>query len=251
MDSKNKFIQRYRQYIKRILSKKKKINYVTVLIPCIKEDENLKFLLPKIKKVLYKYQYEIVVIGSKLKRDDSELISKNNLVKFIRRKNNDNYGEAIRAGFRISKAEKIIVMDADGSHDPNFLVNLLHFSNSYELVIASRYIEGGDTENNYFLIFLSKILNICYSILLNISIKDISNSFRCYDARIIKNLKLYCNHFDILEEIIYKIIKNNKSVTIIELPFTFKKRKYGRSKRNLFLSIVYFVTLIKIKFFYK
>jgi dolichol-phosphate mannosyltransferase len=227
---------------------KKIINDVAVLIPCIEEDKNLSFLLPKIKKVLHNYRYEIIVIGSKFKKDNSELISKNNLVNFIRRKDNDNYGQAIRAGLKVSKSKKIIVMDADGSHDPNFLVNLLNFSNSYDLVIASRYVEGGNTENNFFLIFLSKILNICYSILLNISIKDISNSFRCYDAKIIKNLKLNCNHFDILEEILFKIIKNNKSVKIIELPFSFKKRKYGKSKRNLFLAIVYFVTLIKIKF---
>lgn len=221
---------------------------VTVLIPCIEEDKNLQFLLPKIKKILYKYKYKIIVVGSQFKKDNAEAICKNHSVNFVRRKKNNNYGEAIKIGFKIFNSKKVIVMDADGSHDPSFITNMLKFSKFNDLVIASRYVKGGDTKNNFFLIFLSKLLNICYSVILNISIKDISNSFRCYDAKIIKNLKLYCNHFDILEEILFKIIKKNRFVKIIEIPFVFKKRKYGKSKRNLFFAISYLITLIKIKF---
>jgi len=222
---------------------------VTVLIPCIEEDKNLQFLLPKIKKILYKYKYKIIVVGSQFKKDNAEAICKKHSVNFVRRKKNNNYGEAIKIGFKILNSKKIIVMDADGSHDPSFITNMLKFSKFNDLVIASRYVKGGDTKNNFFLTFLSRLLNICYSVILNISIKDISNSFRCYDAKIIKNLKLHCNHFDILEEILFKIIKKNRFVKIIEIPFVFKKRKYGKSKRNLFFAISYLITLIKIKFF--
>ena len=222
---------------------------VTVLIPCIEEDKNLQFLLPKIKKILYKYKYKIIIVGSQFKKDNAEAICKKHSVNFVRRKKNNNYGEAIKIGFKILNSKKIIVMDADGSHDPSFITNMLKFSKFNDLVIASRYVKGGDTNNNFFLIFLSRLLNICYSVILNISIKDISNSFRCYDAKIIKNLKLHCNHFDILEEILFKIIKKNRFVKIIEIPFVFKKRKYGKSKRNLFFAISYLITLIKIKFF--
>jgi hypothetical protein len=50
---------------------------VTVLIPCIEEDKNLQFLLPKIKKILYKCKYKIIVIGSQFKKDNAEAICKN------------------------------------------------------------------------------------------------------------------------------------------------------------------------------
>ena len=222
---------------------------VTILIPCIEEDKNLQFLLPRIKKILHKYKYKIIVIGSKFKKDNAEAICKKYSVNFIRRKKNNNYGEAIKTGFKILNSKKAIVMDADGSHDPSFITKMLKSSRFYDLVIASRYVKGGDTQNNFFLIFLSKLLNICYSVVLNISIKDISNSFRCYDVKIIKNLKLYSNHFDIIEEILFKIMKKHRHIKIIEIPFVFKKRKYGKSKRNLFLAIYYLVTLIKIKLF--
>jgi dolichol-phosphate mannosyltransferase len=222
---------------------------VTILIPCIEEDKNLQFLLPRIKKNLHKYKYKIIVIGSKFKKDNAEAICKKYSVNFIRRKKNNNYGEAIKTGFKILNSKKVIVMDADGSHEPSFITKMLKSSRFYDLVIASRYVKRGGSQNNFFLIFLSKLLNICYSVVLNISIKDISNSFRCYDVKIIKNLKLYCNHFDIIEEILFKIMKKHRLVKIIEIPFVFKKRKYEKSKRNLFLAIYYLVTLIKIKLF--
>jgi|688.fasta_scaffold114416_3 dolichol-phosphate mannosyltransferase len=222
---------------------------VTILIPCIEEDKNLQFLLPRIKKNLHKYKYKIIVIGSKFKKDNAEAICKKYSVNFIRRKKNNNYGEAIKTGFKILNSKKVIVMDADGSHEPSFITKMLKSSRFYDLVIASRYVKRGGSQNNFFLIFLSKLLNICYSVVLNISIKDISNSFRCYDVKIIKNLKLYCNHFDIVEEILFKIMKKHRLVKIIEIPFVFKKRKYEKSKRNLFLAIYYLVTLIKIKLF--
>jgi dolichol-phosphate mannosyltransferase len=222
---------------------------VTILIPCIEEDKNLQFLLPRIKKNLHKYKYKIIVIGSKFKKDNAEAICKKYSVNFIRRKKNNNYGEAIKTGFKILNSKKVIVMDADGSHEPSFITKMLKSSRFYDLVIASRYVKRGGSQNNFFLIFLSKLLNICYSAVLNISIKDISNSFRCYDVKIIKNLKLYCNHFDIVEEILFKIMKKHRLVKIIEIPFVFKKRKYEKSKRNLFLAIYYLVTLIKIKLF--
>ena len=121
---------------------------VTVLIPCIEEDKNLPFLLKKIKKILHKYKYKIIVIGSKFKKDNAEVICKNHSVNFIRRKKNNNYGEAIKTGLKILNSKKVIVMDADGSHDPSFIIKMLKSSRFYDLVIASRYVKGGDTKNN-------------------------------------------------------------------------------------------------------
>ena len=87
------------------------MNDVTVLIPCIEEDKNLQFLLPKIKKILCKHKYKIIVIGSKFKKDNSEAICKNHSVNFIRRKKNNNYGEAIKTGFKILNSKKVIVKE--------------------------------------------------------------------------------------------------------------------------------------------
>jgi dolichol-phosphate mannosyltransferase len=116
------------------------------------------------------------------------------------------------------------------------------------VVIASRYINEGSTENPYHLILLSRILNYFYSKILSLKIKDISNSFRLYRADKLKNIITFCNNFDVVEEIIYKLCKKYKNLKIIEIPYVFKKRKFGRSKRTLIFAITYFITLIKLRF---
>ena len=56
-----------------------------------------------------------------------------------------------------------------------------------------------------------------------------------------------CNNFDIIQEIIYKIYRKNKSVTITEIPYVFKKRLYGETKRNLIRFVfTYSVTLLRL-----
>ena len=43
-------------------------------------------------------------------------------------------------------------------------------------------------------------------------------------------MKLVCNHFDIIEEIIFKLQLNFKNLKIVEIPYHFKQRKYGKTK---------------------
>ncbi len=116
------------------------------------------------------------------------------------------------------------------------------------MVIGSRYIEGGFTENSPALILMSRILNMTYRIVLGLKFWDVSNSFKLYRAEQLKQLKLHCAHFDIVEEILFKMHRRFK-VNIIEVPITFKKRMFGESKRNLLLFIIEYVfTIIKLRF---
>jgi dolichol-phosphate mannosyltransferase len=118
-----------------------------------------------------------------------------------------------------------------------------------DVVIASRYCPAGATENNVLLIFMSRILNWTYSMILGIRCKDVSNSFRVYDAAQLRELKLSCNNFDVIQEILLKLSRRKSDFTIVEVPFTFKKRMFGKTKRNLMLFIMtYIFTLVRLRF---
>jgi len=65
----------------------------------------------------------------------------------------------------------------------------------------------------------------------------------------IKKLHLSCNHFDIIEEIIFKLRKNNDKIKFLEIPYHFKQRKYGKSKRNFFIIIAYLFSILKLRIF--
>jgi dolichol-phosphate mannosyltransferase len=140
-------------------------------------------------------------------------------------------------------------MDGDGSHDPEFISELWKYNDSYDLVAASRYIPGGDRDSSWHSILLSKTLNWMYSYFLNIDCKDLSNSYKLYDAKQLKALTLIGNNFDIIEEMVYKLSRNKIPFKIKEIPGLFKQRIFGKTKKNFFVFVCsYFVTILKLKF---
>jgi dolichol-phosphate mannosyltransferase len=220
---------------------------LSILIPAFDENKNLSILLPKIRFEVKVRNYEIIVVDGYLQDRKTYLVCRKNNAVYCQRKNNNSYGEAIREGINRARGDYIIIMDADFSHSPKF-INSMFLKNNFDVVIASRYINNGGTENPYHLILLSRILNYLYAKILSLKINDISNSFRLYRADKLKNIITFCNNFDVVEEIIYKLSKKYKNIKIIEIPYVFKKRKFGKSKRTLIFAITYFITLIKLRF---
>ena len=220
-------------------------------MPCYLEEENLRLLLPRLVTEVTKIgdPYEILVIDTMHAMDNTKEVCEANNVSYVQRAGGNNYGDAIRTGIDHARGEYTIFMDADGSHSPEFISKLYKYKNEYDVVIASRYIDGGSTDNNWLLILMSYITNMTYSIVLNLRYKDISNSFKLYKSDCLKELTLRCKNFDIVEEILYKIKKNYKELTVLEIPYSFKQRLFGHTKRNLFFFILtYIVTIIRLRF---
>lgn len=221
---------------------------LSVLLPSYNEEENLKTLLPQIKENLDKeenLEYEILVVDSMEKTDNTKEVCEENNVKYFNRENGNNYGDAIRTGIAKAQNDYLLIMDADGSHSPKELSKLIKDCEDYDLTIGSRYIKNGKTENNFILIFMSWMVNIAYRLCLKIKVKDISNSLRIYKAKDIKSIKLESDNFDIVEEILIKLCLTNKEYKIREVPITFEKRKQGKSKRKLVKFIFSYIKTMK------
>ena len=73
--------------------------------------------------------------------------------------------------------------------------------------------------------------------------KDVSNSMKIYKSEDLKKLNLISDNFDIIEEIIIKLI-SYKDCKIKEIPFYFKKRNEGVTKRNLIKFIFSYISTI-------
>lgn len=224
---------------------------LSVIIPAYLEEENLRIILPRLKSVLdtFSIKYEINVIDTMAAKDNSREVCLANKVNYRPREKSDFYGDAVRTGIKYAQGQKIIFMDADGSHTPEFIPQLLAYGKEYDVVIASRYIAGGMTDNSFALILMSKIVNIVYSKVLDLQCKDVSNSFKLYRSAMLKDLQLYSNNFDIVEEVLFKLKKQKKNLTIKEIPYTFKERMFGHTKRNLLVfAFSYIYSLIKLKY---
>lgn len=220
---------------------------VSVVLPAYQEEENLKLLLPRIRETLnsLKFTYEIIVVDTQDPMDNTEDVCTQWNARHVYRRNGNMYGDAIRTGIVEASGKYIVVMDCDGSHEPHELVPMLDIAESgADLVIGSRYVKGGHTDNNFVLRFMSFCVNVAYRVIFGIKVKDVSDSFRVYKSKQIKALILECNHFDLVEEILIKLVMGNSKIKIVEHPISFRKRMYGDSKRDLVKFILSYASTI-------
>ncbi len=226
---------------------------ISVAMPCYEEADNLKILLPKIQEVLngISPDTEILVVDTQTPKDQTpEICAQFNGVKYVPRHGGDNYGDAVRTAIETSSGKYVVFMDADGSHNPADIAKLYRSitSNGADIVIGSRYMKGGETDNPFVLRLMSKILNVCYRIAFGLNVYDVSDSFRIYDGGKLRSIKLVCDNFDIVEEILIRFRKRFPASKMTEIPIKFSKRLYGESKRDLVRFILsYLGTMYRLK----
>lgn len=220
---------------------------LSVVIPAYREAENLQIILPKIHEALKGMDYEVDIIDTMEALDNTEAVCHQNDVNYYHREGGNLYGDAIRTGIKVAKKDHILIMDADGSHSPSDFDKMLKNAENYDLTIGSRYVTDGKTDNPWILIFMSWMVNVCFRLALGLKVKDISDSFRIYNTADLKALKLDCDNFDLVEEMIIKLSVYHKGYRIREVPITFNKRMYGESKRDLVkFAFSYISTIVKL-----
>ncbi len=220
---------------------------LSVIIPCLKESENLKKLIPEIKKnIKKKIRFEIIVIDGTKVDYKTKQIAKQNKIKYLNRSINNDYGNAVRLGIKKSMGIYTLFMDGDFSHQPKFILKL-YDQRLNDVVIASRYTRGGKTDNGFIAELLSKMLNTFYNIVLNLNLKDVSNSYKLYRTKQLKKLDLNSNHFDIIEEIIFKLKVKNHKIKIKEIPYHFRQRRFGKTKRNFIIIVAYLFSILRLR----
>jgi dolichol-phosphate mannosyltransferase len=222
---------------------------LSVVLPAYQEADNLRRLLPVLHEVARSLtlSYEIIVVDTEQPLDDTPAICRESGTVCVPRQGGALYGHAIRTALSVARGRYVAFMDADGSHDPRFLPQLWAERGKSDLVIASRYVRGGKTENPAILIFMSLMVNVVFRIVLGLKCFDVSNSFRLYQGEALRQLTLECDNFDIIEEILIKLSAARASFRIKEVPFTFEKRKAGVTKRRLVsFALGYAATLARL-----
>lgn len=229
---------------------------ISFVIPSLYEYKNLEYLFSKLTTLFEhntNYIFEVNLVDGKNPDQKTMALCDKYGINYINREPNNFFGDAIRTGLKKCNANSkwLVIMDADGSHDPDFVNNFIQKAEQNPeigILIASRYIKGGSTENNFLLIFLSRVVNLVYKIIFSLKVNDVSNNFRMYKYEIIEGLELKENNFEIVEEILIKLNYRNKNLIIEELPFNFQKRNEGKSKRKLLpFAITFLVSIFRLK----
>lgn len=219
---------------------------ISVIIPTYNEEENLKILLPELHGILsgLKIKYELLVVDAKASQDCSEKTCFDFNAKYFRQINT-GYADAIRTGIKKSSYGLILVVDADNSQDISKIPEMYNaIMNGADIAIGSRYTKGGKTDDPPVSVFMSKLLNETYRLLLGFKEKDVSTDFRIYRKQLMTDIKTSCTNFDVIEEILFLLKRKFPDLKIVEIPIHYRQRAEGISKRQLLKFICGYIKLL-------
>jgi len=212
---------------------------VLVMLCTYNERDNLEPLLTEIFR--YVPFVDVLVVDDNSPdgtgRLADQLASKDERVHVLHREGKEGLGAATLAGFRYGLEKGydwIVNLDADFSHPPRFLPELLARTKEADVVIGSRYVPGGRIEGwGPLRHFMSRGINTYARWLLGLPVKDCSGAYRCYKAQILKQIDfdgIRSKGYSFQEEILFRC--RQVGCRFVEVPIVFEERRYGQSKIN-------------------
>lgn len=164
-------------------------------------------------------------------------------------------GTAYVDGFRWGLGrgfEVLVQMDADGSHDPRYLPDLLgELGRGADVVIGSRYVAGGGTENwGLGRRLLSRGGGLYARTILGVGVRDMTAGFACWRRAALEAIDLgtiTSNGYSFQIEMKYRALR--RGLRLVERPIVFVDRKVGQSKmsRKIFLEAITKVWQLRLK----
>jgi len=225
-----------------------------VTLPTFNEGRNIEPLIQEIRR-------QVPNIGIVVADDDSpdgtwrivEEISKRDPNLFLlRRTTHKGRGSAGVDAFRFAlkqQADAVIEMDADFSHDPKYIPQLLDRIRECDLVIGSRAVpEGRDQRSSALRKWITQLSSLYARSILGLSVKDCNSGYRCFRRRVLEAVNLntiLSTGPSIVQELLFKAHLHGFS--ICEIPIVFTEREAGESKLNLKRLLQGFLMILRLK----
>ncbi len=144
-------------------------------------------------------------------------------------------GTAYIAGFRQAldmDAAYIMTMDADFSHNPRYIPDMLQMAQNKHVVIGSRYVAGGGSRNcTWKRIMLSRLGNFVARTLLGLRARDATAGFRLYHREVLESMplgRIFSSGYSFLVEMLFMCQRRGWSIG--EVPIIFEDRRKGKTK---------------------
>jgi len=200
---------------------------LSVVIPSLNEARNLARHLPLLRESLDELgvSWQVIVVDGD-SGDDTRSVVTEAGAKYVLEPA-PGYGTAIVRGITEADGAYVITMDADLSHPVQFVRQLWEARHGADIIIASRYVEGGKAEQPWLRFQLSRVLNGFFRAGLSFPVNDMSSGFRLYRKELFRDLDLTFTNFVILVEVLLRAYQ--KGMHIREVPFHYRPRTEGTS----------------------
>ncbi len=226
---------------------------LSIIIPTFNERESIISTIKEIKKNIKEIKHEIIVVDDNSPDKTWKIVNNSKLknVKCIRKKSKRSLSSSVILGFSKAKYEYLLVMDADGQHDPKIIKQMLKKIKSNDFVNASRFMKGGGVQDwSKKRVFMSKFASLMSKPVLSSKITDPMSGFFMTKKKIFNIVKkdLLGKGYKIFLEIIFATEIQKGKVFIEEVPYSFRTRKLGESKINYKVIKEYLYMLIYFGF---
>ena len=210
-----------------------------IIIPTYNEKENLETLIETIFRLDRDIEILVVDDGSPdgTGKIADRLAEKDSRVHVIHREGKLGLGSAYLRGFRFAidrKYDLIFEMDADFSHDPDFLPAFLEKAEQCDVVLGSRYIQGVNVINwPMSRLLLSYFANVYTRVVTGLPVRDATGGFKCFHRRALESIDLdnvKSDGYSFQIEMTFKCWK--KGFRVCEIPIIFYERRKGQSKMS-------------------
>jgi dolichol-phosphate mannosyltransferase len=222
---------------------------IWVVIPTYNEAENIEAILRRTSAELDRVvpgQYRILVVDDSSPDGTGRLAealgSELDAIRVLHRDGKTGLGHAYLAGFAealAGGAELVVEMDADFSHDPRYLGDLLDAAGDADLVLGSRYVTGGGVED-WGLVrrLISRGGGLYARAILRVDIHDLTGGFKCIRREVLEAIDLdsvRAEGYVFQIEVTYRAILAGFRVK--EVPIVFRDRTSGTSKMSARIAI--------------
>jgi dolichol-phosphate mannosyltransferase len=216
---------------------------LTVVIPTYNEAENLEAIAKELWALPIPELHILVVDDASPDGTgqiaDELAAGRPGRLSVIHRKGKLGLGSAYITGFKTALeagAEAIAQMDADFSHDPDYLPEFMNKLESADAVLGSRYIPGGSLDEHWGIgrVLLSAFGNLYARIILGLQIKDVTGGYRLWRRETLQGMpldRIRSNGYVFQVEMSY--VAQKLGYRLIESPIYFEDRRIGQSKMTL------------------
>ncbi|MEM2757314.1 MAG: glycosyltransferase family 2 protein [Sulfolobales archaeon] len=222
---------------------------LSIIVPTYNERDNIEELIRRVGKSLDGVEYEVIVVDDNSPDGTAEVaegLSKEFPVRVVRRPSKLGLASAVLEGFKASRGDYVVVMDADLQHPPELIPKMYEYAlKGYELVIASRYVFSGSVSGwGFTRRLISKTAIILAKLLIpkTRGVKDPLSGFFLIKRDSLVGVGLSPRGFKILLELLVK----GRYVRVYEVPYHFSVRLRGKSKlsfKELMNYLLHVITL--------
>lgn len=212
----------------------------SIIVPAYNEEATIESFINNLKETLKSAEdsYEIIVVDDGSTDNTHSIASRIPGIGIIRHPYNKGNGASVKTGIQEAQGENIVIIDADGQHDPKHIPEMIRLLREYDLVVGARDSFGVGRRG-----FGNVVVSKLASYLSSIHIPDLTSGFRAFNKdKMLEFVSLLPNGFSLPSTSTLAFATSGYNIKFI--PISANIRQGGQSSINVSMDGLKFLVLI-------